>query len=78
MWSLRKTQTTVLQFFEHGMSIQRRELAVKLDGHVLTLSLQMYGCRVIQKIYFGAKRVGILHEENPEEGECCCRIRLGI
>ncbi|KAL8478285.1 hypothetical protein ACS0TY_030259 [Phlomoides rotata] len=36
-------------FFEHGLAGQRRELAGKLLGHVLTLSLQMYGCRVIQK-----------------------------
>lgn len=39
-----------LQFFEHGLASQRRELAGKLFGHVLTLSLQMYGCRVIQKV----------------------------
>lgn len=38
------------QFFEHGMASQRRELADKLFGHVLSLSLQMYGCRVIQKV----------------------------
>lgn len=35
------------------MQGQRRELAGKLMGHVLTLSLQMYGCRVIQKVKFG-------------------------
>lgn len=39
-----------MQFFEHGLAAQRRELANKLFGHVLTLSLQMYGCRVIQKV----------------------------
>ncbi|KAG1326852.1 pumilio [Cocos nucifera] len=38
-----------LQFFEHGSAEQRKELANKLAGHVLPLSLQMYGCRVIQK-----------------------------
>ncbi|KAK4408802.1 Pumilio2 [Sesamum angolense] len=44
------TDVLVIQkFFEHGMASQRRELAGKLFGHVLTLSLQMYGCRVIQK-----------------------------
>lgn len=32
------------------MPSQRRELANKLLGNVLTLSLQMYGCRVIQKV----------------------------
>ncbi|KAI7730863.1 hypothetical protein M8C21_013477 [Ambrosia artemisiifolia] len=36
-------------FFEHGSATQIRELADQLTGHVLTLSLQMYGCRVIQK-----------------------------
>lgn len=39
-----------VQFFEHGLVSQRRELANKLFGHVLNLSLQMYGCRVIQKV----------------------------
>ncbi|GFP97365.1 pumilio homolog 2 [Phtheirospermum japonicum] len=43
------TDVFAFQFFEHGMMSQRRELAGKLFGHVLTLSLQMYGCRVIQK-----------------------------
>ncbi|CAA3009812.1 pumilio homolog 2-like isoform X1 [Olea europaea subsp. europaea] len=38
------------KFFEHGMASQRRELASELFGHVLTLSLQMYGCRVVQKV----------------------------
>ncbi|EOY18065.1 Pumilio 2 isoform 2 [Theobroma cacao] len=37
------------EFFEHGSASQIRELADQLTGHVLTLSLQMYGCRVIQK-----------------------------
>ena len=41
-----------LQFFEHGTREQRRDLATKLVGHVLPLSLQMYGCRVIQKVLF--------------------------
>ncbi|KAJ0633410.1 putative armadillo-like helical, pumilio domain-containing protein [Helianthus annuus] len=40
----------IRKFFEHGMPAQRRELAGKLLGHVLSLSLQMYGCRVIQKV----------------------------
>lgn len=39
-----------LQFFEHGSAEQRKELANNLAGHVLPLSLQMYGCRVIQKV----------------------------
>jgi pumilio RNA-binding family len=39
-----------LQFFEHGLPPQRRELGEKLIDNVLPLSLQMYGCRVIQKV----------------------------
>lgn len=41
-----------MQMFEHGDSEQRRDLAKKLAGHVLTLSLQIYGCRVFQKVIF--------------------------
>uniref|UniRef100_A0A0E0JU83 PUM-HD domain-containing protein n=1 Tax=Oryza punctata TaxID=4537 RepID=A0A0E0JU83_ORYPU len=37
------------QFFEHGSTAQIKELADQLIGRVLALSLQMYGCRVIQK-----------------------------
>lgn len=40
----------MVQFFEHGTQQQRRDLAKELVGHVLVLSLQMYGCRVIQKV----------------------------
>ncbi|XP_020695387.1 pumilio homolog 2 [Dendrobium catenatum] len=39
------------KFFDHGSAAQRRELADQLTGHILTLSLQMYGCRVIQKVW---------------------------
>jgi hypothetical protein len=40
----------LLQFFEYGSTEQRKELANQLTGQVLPLSLQMYGCRVIQKV----------------------------
>lgn len=39
-----------MQFFEKGSPQQKREIANKLAGHVFSLSLQMYGCRVIQKV----------------------------
>jgi len=43
----------IQKFFEHGTTEQKRILVEflgdKLQGHVLELSLQMYGCRVIQK-----------------------------
>lgn len=42
--------TLWFQFLEHGSASQTRQLSEQLIGHVLTLSLQMYGCRVIQKV----------------------------
>lgn len=38
------------QFFEYGTETQTKKLATLLKGYVLQLSLQMYGCRVIQKV----------------------------
>ncbi|KAK7281108.1 hypothetical protein RIF29_08809 [Crotalaria pallida] len=40
----------IQKFFEYGSSEQRRELANRLVGQILPLSLHMYGCRVIQKV----------------------------
>lgn len=40
----------VSQFFEYGSPEQKKELADQLSGQMLPLSLQMYGCRVIQKV----------------------------
>lgn len=40
----------MLQFFEYGSAEERKELADQLAGQMLPLSLQMYGCRVIQKV----------------------------
>jgi len=40
----------IQKFFEHGTVDQIRQLGTVLEGHVLNLSLQMYGCRVIQKL----------------------------
>ncbi|RXI09700.1 hypothetical protein DVH24_014718 [Malus domestica] len=37
------------KFFEYGTPEQKKELADQLAGQMLPLSLQMYGCRVIQK-----------------------------
>lgn len=39
----------VQKFFEHGTQEHKKLLGDKLVTHVLSLSLQMYGCRVIQK-----------------------------
>jgi hypothetical protein len=35
--------------FSLGNQMQKTILAKQMEGHVLTLSLQMYGCRVVQK-----------------------------
>jgi len=40
----------IQKFFEHGNQIQKQILAKQMEGHVLSLSLQMYGCRVVQKV----------------------------
>jgi pumilio RNA-binding family len=37
------------KFFEHGTPDQIKILGDELIGNVLALSMQMYGCRVIQK-----------------------------
>ncbi|RZC64702.1 hypothetical protein C5167_008392 [Papaver somniferum] len=36
-------------FFEHVSAEQRKQLPKQVVGHIFPLSLQMYGCRVIQK-----------------------------
>jgi pumilio RNA-binding family len=40
----------IQKFFEHGSSSQKKALAQQMEGNVLNLSLQMYGCRVVQKV----------------------------
>lgn len=39
----------VQKFLEYGTEAQQAHLAGVLKGNVMALSLQMYGCRVIQK-----------------------------
>lgn len=39
----------IQKFFEFGLQEHKQTLAQKLNGQVLPLALQMYGCRVIQK-----------------------------
>ena len=40
----------VQKLFEHGSQAQKAILAKQMEGHILSLSLQMYGCRVVQKV----------------------------
>ena len=40
----------IQKFFEYGTEEQIRKLGGILEGQILYLSLQMYGCRVIQKL----------------------------
>ena len=39
----------VQKFLEHGTPAQRTRLAGAMRGSIKALSLQMYGCRVVQK-----------------------------
>jgi mRNA-binding protein PUF3 len=40
----------VQKLFEHGNQSQKKILANQMKGHILALSTQMYGCRVVQKV----------------------------
>lgn len=40
----------VQKIFEHGNQTQKKVLANLMKGHIFSLSLQMYGCRVVQKV----------------------------
>lgn len=40
----------IQKLFEYGTQVQKIALANTMEGHVLQLSLQMYGCRVVQKV----------------------------
>lgn len=40
----------IQKLFERGTQAQKTAMAQVLEGHVLQLSLQMYGCRVVQKV----------------------------
>lgn len=40
----------VQKLFEFGSVEQRNLLVDAMEGHMLSLSLQMYGCRVVQKV----------------------------
>lgn len=40
----------IQKFFEHGNQSQKKVLANQMRNHILTLSTQMYGCRVVQKV----------------------------
>ena len=40
----------IQKLFEHGNQAQKKALAQQMMTHVLHLSLQMYGCRVVQKV----------------------------
>ena len=43
----------IQKFFEHGNQQQKKVLASQMKGRILELSMQMYGCRVVQKVISG-------------------------
>lgn len=40
----------IQKFFEHGNQVQKKVLAGAMKGKVVDLSMQMYACRVVQKV----------------------------
>ena len=60
----------IQKFFEHGSPEQKEKLAVNMEGQILALSLQMYGCRVVQKVSIHSDKVPF---DTPSTG---IRVRL--
>ncbi len=40
----------IQKFFEHGSQVQKKILASQMKGKGIDLSMQMYACRVVQKV----------------------------
>lgn len=40
----------IQKLFEHGSQVQKRILGDKMKTQVVSLSVQMYACRVVQKV----------------------------
>lgn len=59
----------VQKFLDHGSEQHRLKLAGHLKGNVLSLSLQMYGCRVIQKALEVRQSGGV---RSGERRRHCC------
>ena len=51
----------IQKLFDHGGPDQREALASFLVGHAVQLSLQMYGCRVVQKVSRCLHKWGVLY-----------------
>jgi mRNA-binding protein PUF3 len=51
----------IQKFFEHGNQVQKTILAEQMKGHILALSMQMYGCRVVQKVRFPQRYIPTIY-----------------
>lgn len=40
----------IQKFFEHGNQVQKKIFASMMKGQIAELSIQMYACRVVQKV----------------------------
>lgn len=49
LWLIQRIQV-IQKLFEYGTPVHRAILSNSMEGHILPLSLQMYGCRVVQKV----------------------------
>lgn len=59
----------IQKFFEHGNQVQKKVLAGIMKGKIIDLSVQMYACRVVQKVRFSA-----LHDPPTRPGLNSCLL----
>jgi hypothetical protein len=73
--SVKRFSQVIQKLFEYGTALQKNTLCGQLETNVLSLSLDMYGCRVIQKvrnvarllrvlIFLGPRRLNVPHRSN--------------
>jgi hypothetical protein len=60
----------VQKFFEHGTQIQKRVLLGAMKGQIHDLSMQMYACRVVQKVS-ARKPSPPAHLQIPSDADMC-------
>ncbi|ODV96089.1 hypothetical protein PACTADRAFT_80157 [Pachysolen tannophilus NRRL Y-2460] len=71
----------IQKYFEFGSEVQKKILLEAMEGHLLDLSLQMYGCRVVQRaiefINIDEQCELIKELSNPADVIRCCKDSNG-
>ena len=62
----------VQKFFEHGNQIQKKLLAAAMKGKVVDLSVQMYACRVVQKV----RKLACIYLLGESRSNCCRHLSM--